>query len=167
MKRTSTLFFTMILSLSLLSGCSADNGSIRTPEKVLKHIEQVVSEDSTSIHQLWSDEFMQDYKDFRDKADSQTPAHFDYYTNTVEGDPIYYHLDYNGEDFYLCSDNTADRFRGADYYEYPNYRYLIENLDTRPDGAEMIDVYLSNIENPSRETETSGECYQLFAYSPE
>lgn len=167
MKRTSTLFFTMILSLSLLSGCSADNGSIRTPEEVLKHIEQVVSEDNTSIHQLWSGEFMQDYKDFRAKADSQTPAHFDYYKNTVEGDPIYYHLDYNGEDFYLCSDNTADRFRGADYYEFPIYRYLIENLDTRTDGAEVADVYLSNIENPSRETEGSGISYWLFRYSPE
>ena len=157
----------MILSLSLLSGCSADNGSIRTPEEVLKHIEQVVSEDNTSIHQLWSDEFMQDYKDFRDKADSQTPAHFDYYTNTVEGDPIYYHLDYNGEDFYLCSDNTADRFRGADYYEYPIYRYLVESPGSRADGTEGVFVYLTNTENPSAEQLEEQENWLLFWYAPD
>ena len=48
-------------------------------------------------------------------------------TFTVEGDPIYGYLSYNGEDFYYVEDVSRDRFKG-DYDDYLEYRYKYLSL---------------------------------------
>lgn len=60
-------------------------------------------------------------------------------TFTVEGDPIYGYLSYNGEDFYYVEDVSRDRFKGDydDYLEY-RYKYLVNGSDKNSTYAFLI-----------------------------
>lgn len=58
---------------------------------------------------------------------------------TIEGDPIYGYLSYNGDDFYYVEDVSRDEFKGdyADYLEY-SYSYLMNGSDENGSYAFLV-----------------------------
>ena len=68
------------------------------------------------------------------KAAEITIVHF-----TIEGDPIYGYLSYNGDDFYYVEDVSRDEFKGdyADYLEY-SYSYLMNGSDENGSFAFLV-----------------------------
>lgn len=83
----------------------------------LKQLEcyQIIHGEEASGREYW-DEFYQSVQE--EKPAQLTIANF-----TIEGDVILDYVNYDGNDFYLLSDSTRDRFAGELYWQ-ETYKYL-------------------------------------------
>lgn len=54
----------------------------------------------------------ENFKFFLKKIDEQENAKIRIITYTIEGDPIFYHLNYDGTSINVESDNSKDKYRG-------------------------------------------------------
>ncbi len=79
------------------------------------------------------------YDKFMENVNDCIPCSITIVSFTVEGDPIYGYLSYNGQDFYYVEDVSRDKFKGDydDYIEY-RYKYLINGVDENGSYAFLI-----------------------------
>lgn len=96
-------------------------------------------------------------------VESHTEAFIELVQYTIEGDPMFYYLHYDGTDFYAVTDYRRDAFGGSGervhvYY----YSYLKVFEEEYEDGTKGYELLLTNEKDLSLEELQSGEYKYLY-----
>lgn len=156
------------IAVFLLAGCTAPvhatvEEQTETPEGILQACpstyqemiqrDDIVIEDQGTLlnETLWDT--------FLETAESRTPAKVIIGRFTIEGDPVLYLIDYDGEVYHWYMDPSRDRFAADKEIQSGTAKYLLQFLTC---GEEtQISYVLSNEELPNlnvtQHTEIDGE----------
>lgn len=99
---------------------------------------------------------MEPWYAFVDKVHAGETAFVDMVNYTTEGDPIFYYVHYDGEEFLVVQDNTRDRF-GSPVVLKEKYKRLYEFSEETENGGTKYSVVLSDVELTSLE-----HAYEVF-----
>lgn len=88
---------------------------------------------------------------FLSSVEAGTPASVELVQYTVEGDAMFYYIDYNGTDFYAVIDYSRDEFAGSGekVHEY-RYNYL-KVQEESIEGGKRVEILLTDTEELSSE----------------
>lgn len=96
-------------------------------------------------------------EDFLAKTESGADAAIELVQFTIEGDPIFYYIQYNGKDFYMVMDARRDAFAGDKQMEEGVYSNLQVYEEMLEDGLYNVIWVLTNQENVTLEELEQGK----------
>lgn len=122
MKRSSKIVLFLFLILSLLMGCKEKNVSIEddfntskgvdNPTKPYRSEDAIKNGDVVNVHGRVQN--IERFESFLANVEANEKDQIRITSYTIEGDPIFDTLDFNGEEILYNYDNSQDAFAGTD-----------------------------------------------------